>query len=1009
MRALSLSIALALLAPALIIQNSYPGSGSNGPFDPVSNPAEIYVEENITSDTFWGPESSPIIINRSISVSSGVTLWILPGTSVEFGKGSSLVINGTLNAGGEGAWIDIAPYGPSVKGSWEGLYLGPGSRTVLERINLTGANSSVSMFGPCEMVVRNSTFSFSNRSFVLDSGSIAQVYNSTMDHSSIQVKDDASVLRTFSHLSGLVVDHLGSPRGDVKVEIFDNEDIRRLSFIVNSTGEVPPLLFEGSSFIKGGRNETPGSYLLSISDSPFTHFVNYTFIFNGTVPERKVLRFTWAPELSSVPRRMNIFEDALAYHYSTILDRNGVGSVAVHFSSTSVTYNRTLRRLEFLYRNESVGFEVVNVTLDDGFDTRTYWIEVNITPVNDPFTMDFSENYLHPVEDTPYEVKVYLSDEDTPSSEILVWTDDPTNVSYDRDTTTLTLLYGDGTDPEFEIVVNATDGWTNRSRTLNVFFQPVYFPPYFKGGPADVELQEDTPFSVDLSPYMFDDDEGDEIVLSASVDDYEVFSVRVEGHTLIIEPYKDRFGQGSVSLVLRDNRDLSGYGLINVTVLPVDDEPVLSYPKVKEIDSGLYEFSVAYNDIDGNMPEEIYLEVSGHRHDLDLVPGDGLDPGIGLNYSKVIHIGPGRHSLIFRTVQGDFMVNVSLPDLLVEERVDVHYLEAFWSSLNVTVWTAGGGGSPTILTPELRPDPIGGLFPLGCIFKVQFGDLAPRRALASVVLDDFRSDTIPTSTMTYYLDGENWTSAGPGSFETSTGIYTILLQGVALNSTIGFWVELDGEFDSDGDGVKNFLDLFPDDPNEWNDTDGDGVGDNADPDDDDDGFDDVIEEEAGTDPRSSRSYPIDTDNDGVLDYLDPDDDGDGMPDEWEKAFNLDPLDPLDADLDPDGDGSTNLEEYLAGTDPLVDERTRSEGENLPVWIIIAIAVALMALLIGVLALLLKSKGGYEEEWKEDDEEWEIQGELDPEEALDCERCSEIFPVWLDKCPKCGWKNYLVEE
>lgn len=46
-----------------------------------------------------------------------------------------------------------------------------------------------------------------------------------------------------------------------------------------------------------------------------------------------------------------------------------------------------------------------------------------------------------------------------------------------------------------------------------------------------------------------------------------------------------------------------------------------------------------------------------------------------------------------------------------------------------------------------------------------------------------------------------------------------------------------------------------------------------------------------------------------------DSDGDGMPDEWEKRYGLNPNDPSDANADKDGDGFTNLEEYLAKTDP----------------------------------------------------------------------------------------------
>jgi len=44
-------------------------------------------------------------------------------------------------------------------------------------------------------------------------------------------------------------------------------------------------------------------------------------------------------------------------------------------------------------------------------------------------------------------------------------------------------------------------------------------------------------------------------------------------------------------------------------------------------------------------------------------------------------------------------------------------------------------------------------------------------------------------------------------------------------------------------------------------------------------------------------------------------DGDGMPDDWEAAHQLNADDPDDAALDSDKDGFTNLQEYLAGTDP----------------------------------------------------------------------------------------------
>jgi len=70
-------------------------------------------------------------------------------------------------------------------------------------------------------------------------------------------------------------------------------------------------------------------------------------------------------------------------------------------------------------------------------------------------------------------------------------------------------------------------------------------------------------------------------------------------------------------------------------------------------------------------------------------------------------------------------------------------------------------------------------------------------------------------------------------------------------------------FDTDGDGIADHSDAFPDDASEWYDTDEDGIGNNTDTDDDNDGVLDVND----AFPLDSDET-VDTDNDGTGDNAD---------------------------------------------------------------------------------------------------------------------------------------------
>tara|TARA_B100001113_G_scaffold33375_1_gene23738 strand:- start:18743 stop:25459 length:6717 start_codon:yes stop_codon:yes gene_type:complete len=145
--------------------------------------------------------------------------------------------------------------------------------------------------------------------------------------------------------------------------------------------------------------------------------------------------------------------------------------------------------------------------------------------------------------------------------------------------------------------------------------------------------------------------------------------------------------------------------------------------------------------------------------------------------------------------------------------------------------------------------------------------------------------------------------------------------------------------DTDGDGVGDNSDVFPNDANESSDLDGDGIGDNSDDDADGDGTPNDVDAFPLTDssndadndgvandldhfPNDPNEY-FDSDGDGVGDNADTDDDGDGVLDSND-AFPYDPSETMDTDGDGLGD---NADEFPNDATERVDSDGDGIGDN----------------------------------------------------------------------------------
>ncbi|MDD9962257.1 MAG: leucine-rich repeat domain-containing protein [Gammaproteobacteria bacterium] len=130
--------------------------------------------------------------------------------------------------------------------------------------------------------------------------------------------------------------------------------------------------------------------------------------------------------------------------------------------------------------------------------------------------------------------------------------------------------------------------------------------------------------------------------------------------------------------------------------------------------------------------------------------------------------------------------------------------------------------------------------------------------------------------------------------------------------------------DSDGDGFVDAADAFPNDPSDWADLDGDGIGDNADRDADGDGRADADD----AFPHDADEW-ADLDGDGVGDNADADRDGDGVAND-DDLFPDDALDHADADGDGVGDNAQRLHPFRDANLRAVVESALGKAEGQPI-------------------------------------------------------------------------------
>jgi hypothetical protein len=278
-------------------------------------------------------------------------------------------------------------------------------------------------------------------------------------------------------------------------------------------------------------------------------------------------------------------------------------------------------------------------------------IRVIVLPVNDPPRISgVPDLVVHYDQEYTFDLFYYITDVDNETSDLrLIFMDAVSKLPMDGvwaesgDNLVMHLLFGvEWLNKDIPVRITVSDGISSSFQDITVTVSDDWPPEIIKQLP-DRYFHEDKTLYNAFSPYTLNDyfyDKDEEILFFTYGHDYINITINNDGSVDLSAP-KDWFGEEYVTFRATDTKGALVESRILITVLPVNDAPVISEIPTLYIQTGLENFDLSpyISDVDSELltvdvdSEEADLMVFVNGMDLVLISEKGLNTTLTITVS----------------------------------------------------------------------------------------------------------------------------------------------------------------------------------------------------------------------------------------------------------------------------------------------------------------------------------------------------------------------------------------